>query len=218
MRLPSSLLTRLLAQTVISIHDMPVRQNLVRTPFRSALVEGKATKGDNGEGGPFLYRKNRTGVHVHSWLHLLRFFFRFFYDNFIATKLHINAVNLRETGKWAVVTGATDGIGKAYAELLAKKGLKIVLISRTQSKLDDVAKEIEQKYNVETKTIAANFTNTTVIYSEIDKQLTGLDIGVLVNNVGMSYPPPRVLPRPEEQRRSIREYNQLQHSVRDQYV
>lgn len=40
---------------------------------------------------------------------------------------------------------------------------------------------------METKTIAVNFTYTENIYHEIDKQLTGLSIGVLVNNVGMSY-------------------------------
>lgn len=41
-----------------------------------------------------------------------------------------------------MITGATDGVGKAYAEALAKKGMDIVLISRTQTKLDDVAKDI----------------------------------------------------------------------------
>lgn len=89
-----------------------------------------------------------------------------------------------------MVTGATDGIGKAYAEALAKRKLNVVLISRTQSKLDDVASDIAKKYNVETKTIAADFTNVTEIYYNIDKQLNGLDIGVLINNVGMSYPYP----------------------------
>lgn len=42
----------------------------------------------------------------------------------------------------AVVTGATDGIGKAYAFELARKGLHVVLVSRTLSKLQEVAKEI----------------------------------------------------------------------------
>jgi 17beta-estradiol 17-dehydrogenase / very-long-chain 3-oxoacyl-CoA reductase len=41
-----------------------------------------------------------------------------------------------------VVTGSTDGIGKAYALELAKRGVNIVLISRTQHKLDEVAAEI----------------------------------------------------------------------------
>ncbi|CAG9759401.1 unnamed protein product [Ceutorhynchus assimilis] len=121
---------------------------------------------------------------------ILKFFIRVIYNNFLSVALRINAVNLKETGKWAVVTGATDGIGKAYAEALAKKKFNVVLISRTQARLDDVAGGISEKYKVETKTIAADFTNRTDIYYNIDKQLNGLDIGVLVNNVGMSYPFP----------------------------
>ncbi|CAG9828679.1 unnamed protein product [Diabrotica balteata] len=120
-------------------------------------------------------------------IQVTRMVFRFLYDNFLSTILQINAVNLSETGKWAVITGATDGIGKAYAEILAKKGLNIVLISRTQSKLEDVAKELGQKYKVEFMVLVADFTDTDQIYSDIEKKLSGLDIGVLINNVGMSY-------------------------------
>ncbi|XP_054367951.1 very-long-chain 3-oxoacyl-CoA reductase isoform X2 [Mirounga angustirostris] len=45
-------------------------------------------------------------------------------------------------GEWAVVTGGTDGIGKSYAEELAKHGMKVVLISRSQDKLNQVSSEI----------------------------------------------------------------------------
>uniref|UniRef100_A0A8C7TPZ4 Hydroxysteroid (17-beta) dehydrogenase 12b n=1 Tax=Oncorhynchus mykiss TaxID=8022 RepID=A0A8C7TPZ4_ONCMY len=93
-------------------------------------------------------------------------------------------VSPAKLGKWAVVTGATDGIGKAYAEELARRGFSIVLISRTQEKLDDVAKSIESKYGVETKSIAADF-SATDIYPKIEAGLTGLEVGVLVNNVGI---------------------------------
>ncbi|XP_059927275.1 very-long-chain 3-oxoacyl-CoA reductase-B [Gadus macrocephalus] len=89
-------------------------------------------------------------------------------------------------GQWAVVTGATDGIGKAYAEELARRGFNIVLISRSQEKLDDVSKAIESKCGVQTKTIAADF-STRDIYPKIEEGLAGLEIGVLVNNVGVSY-------------------------------
>ncbi|XP_034536343.1 very-long-chain 3-oxoacyl-CoA reductase-B isoform X2 [Notolabrus celidotus] len=89
-------------------------------------------------------------------------------------------------GKWAVVTGATDGIGKAYAEELARRGFSIVLISRSQERLDDVSKAIKSKCGVETKTIAADF-SAVDIYSKIEDGLQGLEIGVLVNNVGVSY-------------------------------
>uniref|UniRef100_A0AAX7UTT3 Hydroxysteroid (17-beta) dehydrogenase 12b n=1 Tax=Astatotilapia calliptera TaxID=8154 RepID=A0AAX7UTT3_ASTCA len=86
-------------------------------------------------------------------------------------------------GKWAVVTGATDGIGKAYAEELARKGFAIVLISRSQEKLDDVSKAIASKCGVETKTIQADF-SAVDIYSKIEGGLTGLEIGVLGKTAG----------------------------------
>ncbi|XP_077373221.1 very-long-chain 3-oxoacyl-CoA reductase-A [Festucalex cinctus] len=92
-------------------------------------------------------------------------------------------------GKWAVVTGATDGIGKSYAEELARRGFAMVLISRSQHKLDDVARSLEDQFGVETKTIAVDFGKTN-IYPSIKAGLSGLEIGVLVNNVGVSYPYP----------------------------
>ncbi|XP_003412317.1 very-long-chain 3-oxoacyl-CoA reductase [Loxodonta africana] len=89
-------------------------------------------------------------------------------------------------GEWAVVTGSTDGIGKSYAEELAKRGMKVVLISRSQDKLNQVSSEIREKFNVETRTIAVDF-GSEDIYDRIETGLAGLNIGVLVNNVGMSY-------------------------------
>lgn len=108
----------------------------------------------------------------------------------LAPTLNLGA-DLKYFGPWAVVTGATDGIGRAYAEKLGKLGLKIVLISRSSEKLANIAKEIENQSHVETKCIAIDFTSggdgdLSDIYDTIAEELKGLDIGVLVNNVGMS--------------------------------
>ncbi|MBN3270991.1 DHB12 reductase, partial [Polyodon spathula] len=92
-----------------------------------------------------------------------------------------------QLGKWAVVTGATDGIGKAYAEELARRGMCVALISRSQEKLDQVSNEIREKFQVDTTTIAVDFGQGVGIYQTIEKGLAGLEIGVLVNNVGISY-------------------------------
>ncbi|XP_067850150.1 very-long-chain 3-oxoacyl-CoA reductase-A-like [Heptranchias perlo] len=96
-------------------------------------------------------------------------------------------VKVGRYGRWAVVTGATDGIGKAYAKELAKHGMSIVLISRSQEKLDQVAKEIREQFKVDTKTITVDFGEGPEIYKIIEAGLAGLEIGVLVNNVGISY-------------------------------
>ncbi|XP_006802253.1 very-long-chain 3-oxoacyl-CoA reductase-B [Neolamprologus brichardi] len=95
-------------------------------------------------------------------------------------------VDLRTYGQWAVVTGATSGIGKAYATELARRGLDIVLISRCDNKLQTVAKEIEGVYGRKTQTIPVDFTHGYSIYPAIAKELQGLQIGILVNNVGMT--------------------------------
>ncbi|KAL3842376.1 hypothetical protein ACJMK2_020397 [Sinanodonta woodiana] len=107
---------------------------------------------------------------------------------FIRSLAHGGLASLiNKPGTWAVVTGCTDGIGKAYAEQIAKLGLNIVLISRTESKLNAVASDIESKYKVKTMIIQADFTNGTDIYPNIRTKLQGMDISVLVNNVGLSY-------------------------------
>ncbi|NXT14167.1 DHB12 reductase, partial [Prunella fulvescens] len=70
---------------------------------------------------------------------------------------------------------------------LARRGMKVVLISRSKEKLDQVSTEIREKYKVETKVIVADFGEREDIYNGIKAGLEGLEIGVLVNNVGMSY-------------------------------
>uniref|UniRef100_A0A667ZMG9 Hydroxysteroid (20-beta) dehydrogenase 2 n=1 Tax=Myripristis murdjan TaxID=586833 RepID=A0A667ZMG9_9TELE len=96
-------------------------------------------------------------------------------------------VDLKIYGQWAVVTGATSGIGKAYAHELAQRGLDVVLISRSNDKLEMAAKEIETKYGRKVRTIQTDFTHGHSIYPAIAEGLKGLEIGVLVNNVGMAY-------------------------------
>nr|XP_053651154.1 inactive hydroxysteroid dehydrogenase-like protein 1 [Cherax quadricarinatus] len=83
------------------------------------------------------------------------------------------------TGGKNVVTGATDGIGKAYATELAKNGMNIILVSRTQEKLENVAQEIRGRYAVETEIVRADFSVGRTIYDDISKHLEGKEIGIL---------------------------------------
>ncbi|XP_028399632.1 very-long-chain 3-oxoacyl-CoA reductase-like [Dendronephthya gigantea] len=110
--------------------------------------------------------------------------------NVIKTTLLGGSLDFRRYGEWAVVTGSTDGIGKEYAKQLAAKGLNIILMSRSQEKLDAVASEIESEHNVKTKVIKIDFSGGHEIYEPIAKELEGFEIGVLVNNVGLSVPYP----------------------------
>lgn len=93
-------------------------------------------------------------------------------------------------GSWALITGASDGIGKEFALALAAKGYNLLLVSRTQSKLDDLASLIATKHNnkISTKTLAMDFgQNKDADYAALRKLIDGLDISILINNVGLSH-------------------------------
>ena len=59
----------------------------------------------------------------------------------------------RYGGKWALITGASDGLGEAYAHELAKSGFNIVILSRTQEKMEKVASDLRSQHGVETRII-----------------------------------------------------------------
>lgn len=112
--------------------------------------------------------------------------FAFWLSKAIFVYNFLPAQNFRKKyGEWAIVTGCTDGIGRAYAlELANKYKMKIILLSRTQSKLEELQKEIP----TETKILAVDFSSTdNQIYEQIKNLISGLDIGVLINNVGAGY-------------------------------
>lgn len=101
-----------------------------------------------------------------------------------------SSVDVTQLGDWALVTGATDGIGKGFCFELAKKGMNIVLVSRNKAKLEAVAQEIEQKFNVKTKVIDIDFTQDRDVQQRIESEIKDITVGVLINNVGMSYEHP----------------------------
>ena len=105
-----------------------------------------------------------------------------------------NLLQLQKYGKkgtWAVVTGASDGLGKEFAAQLAASGFNLVLISRTKSKLDSFAAELERKEpgsDVRTRVLAMDFsTDKDSDYHRMRDILSDLDVGILVNNVGQSH-------------------------------
>ncbi|KAF5345348.1 hypothetical protein D9758_008464 [Tetrapyrgos nigripes] len=98
-------------------------------------------------------------------------------------------------GAWAVITGASDGIGKEFAFQLAKAGFNVFLVARNKQLLNSTAQEIESKYEgVSTKTHSIDFAKgDEKAYTGLSGAVTGLDIGVLVNNVGKSHAMPAYL-------------------------
>ena len=93
---------------------------------------------------------------------------------------------------WALITGASDGIGKGFAEELARVGFNIILVARNQSKLENVAKQLKEiNHTIDTKIVIYDF-NVKNKLSDYEQEFNNLiaefDISILVNNVGMTYP------------------------------
>lgn len=109
----------------------------------------------------------------------------FLYWNYLAT------CNMKKrygkAGDWAVVTGASEGIGHAMAMDLGKRGFNVCVIARTQSKLDELVKDL-QKLNVKGLAISFDVANATEDqWQSLFHQLDKLNIAVFVNNVGVCY-------------------------------
>ncbi|KAK9113556.1 hypothetical protein Syun_020353 [Stephania yunnanensis] len=96
----------------------------------------------------------------------------------------------RRYGSWAIVTGATDGIGKAASFELASRGLNLLLLGRNLSKLQLVTKEIHHNYfAIDIKTLVIDFSKDSgsEIVRKVREVIKGLDVGVLINNAGVSH-------------------------------
>lgn len=94
-------------------------------------------------------------------------------------------------GSWALITGAGQGIGAAFAEELAKQGFNLILLDMSEEKLTQLSETIMMNYpNVQIKNIICDFTRSFLegFFDPIMQQIEDLDISLLVNNVGISSP------------------------------
>jgi len=96
-------------------------------------------------------------------------------------------IDTQRFGPWAVVTGASSGIGQEFARQLAANGLNLVLVSRRQKELEDVGKALGQRYGVSYRVIVADLSTEDGQRAVLD-QTDDLDVGLLVSNAGMGQP------------------------------
>lgn len=89
----------------------------------------------------------------------------------------------RKYGPWAVVTGASAGIGREYAVQLAQRGLHVVLVARREPLLHELAATLRRDHRVQTRVIAADLTDLDDLH-RIARETADLDVGLLVNNAG----------------------------------
>ncbi|PIE99936.1 MAG: short-chain dehydrogenase [Propionibacterium sp.] len=84
---------------------------------------------------------------------------------------------------WAIVTGASGGLGKAYARYLAACGLNLALVARNTAAMDELAEELKFKWGVETKVFTCDLADAKQ-RAKLLKSLAELPVDTLVNNAG----------------------------------
>jgi short-subunit dehydrogenase len=88
-------------------------------------------------------------------------------------------------GPWALVTGASKGLGTEFAHQCAKRGLNTILVARSGELLDELAGQIKEEYKVEVQTIALDLSRPDIL-DVITPVTDSLEVGLLINNAGIS--------------------------------
>jgi len=107
-------------------------------------------------------------------------------EKMIQLKKEVQMEFREKYGSYALITGASAGIGKAFASLLAKRGLNLVLVARREEILKELAAGLKKDFNVEVVVIPLDLTREEAS-EELFEKVKDLDVGLLVNNAGFGY-------------------------------
>ncbi len=98
-------------------------------------------------------------------------------------------MDLELTGKTALVTGASSGIGRGTALTLAREGVRVAIQGRDTGRLAEVAKDITDAGGAEPVVIACELLEADAAARIVDAAIAGLGtLGIVVNNAGASWP------------------------------
>jgi len=89
-----------------------------------------------------------------------------------------------EYGNWALVTGASSGIGEEFAKRFAAFGMNLILVARRKERLEKLSQELSTKYNITVVTAPIDLTTDNFL-EDLKKYTSDIEIGILVNNAGI---------------------------------
>lgn len=93
---------------------------------------------------------------------------------------------LKHFGPWAVVTGASSGIGREFAEQLAKMKFNVVLVSRRKDVLTVIGSELTKQYSIKTRSVALDLSHPNFLV-ELARSTADIDVGLVVSNAGADH-------------------------------
>src|SRR4051794_26106040 len=88
-------------------------------------------------------------------------------------------------GEYAVVTGASSGIGEEFARQLAGAGVNVVLVARRRGELEALAAELSRAHGTTNAVVALDLLSEGAV-DELRRQVNDLDVGIVVANAGIS--------------------------------
>jgi len=97
------------------------------------------------------------------------------------------ALDKRQFGPWALVTGASSGIGKEFARQIAASGINVVLVARREALLAELGRAISQEFDVQYHALAMDLSQEGFIAGLADAT-DDIDIGLVVSNAGTPNP------------------------------
>lgn len=93
-------------------------------------------------------------------------------------------MNLKEKyGNWALVTGASSGIGEEFARRFAAQGINLILVARRKERLEKLSLELCSKYHINIISAPIDLTSGTFL-DQVKNYTKDIEIGILVNNAG----------------------------------
>lgn len=90
-------------------------------------------------------------------------------------------------GTWAIVTGASSGIGAEFAHQLAASGLNLVLVARRKLLLENLGQELAKKHNIKYRIVMADLSEEAAV-DQVIHATDDLDVGLLISNAGTGRP------------------------------
>lgn len=98
-----------------------------------------------------------------------------------------NQLNKTKFGPWALITGASSGIGKEFAIQLASQGFNLVLVARRQQLLNTLASELEAKFSIATKVVPLDLGDKDFM-TALTPVTDQVDLGLVISNAGIPQP------------------------------
>src|SRR5581483_4809649 len=99
----------------------------------------------------------------------------------------MSKIDGKRFGPWAVVTGASSGIGREFARQIAAAGIHVVLVARREALLHEVGAEITREFGVDHRVVRADLSEDHFIDRLIEATID-IDVGLVISNAGTATP------------------------------